>query len=411
MKPLLTLLAFCCISAAETFNRDLYEALAIDAENREDFNASAEYNRIIYEKTSDRTNRDRQIEALLRAERYNDAILEARKGLLRGDTYFLRRVLAIAYYGKRDMPNAIGNAKILTRMTRQADDYILLGDFYLIYNENRNAFNAYQKAYLLSYSETAIDKMAAVLVDRLRNEKDAIAYYETHIVERGCSEYLCMRLASLYAKGSNAGGVASAYKRVYKLRPDPTIGQKIVELYLMDKNYKRLIKWLEETSFNDEILLELYRNEKRFKKAAKIALALYKKSEKIDYLALSAMFEYESGDANNQALIKKTVQSLEKVVAVEKNHIYLNYLGYLLIDHDVDIERGIAFVVQALKIDPNNLYYADSLAWGHYKMGRYKEAYELIAKVAAKENKDSTVIEHYNKIKESYEQSLIESKK
>ncbi|MDR2638683.1 MAG: hypothetical protein LBC09_02465 [Helicobacteraceae bacterium] len=411
MRAFLLLAALAIVSFAAEYSRDLYEIMAIDAENRADFNASAKYRRAIYINDGDQASRLRWIEALLRTERYEEAITEAKKALKEGEDAFLRRALAISYYGKRDLKNAIIHASALARLDKTPENYLLLGDLCALDKQDSKALKAYRNAYAIAPSEGAIDKMATMLAERLNRQKEAIAYYETHIAERGCSEYLCSRLASLYAKANDAGGVAGAYKRIYRFRPDLLIGEKIIELYLIDKDYRSLTRWLEETRFNDEILMELYRNEKRFNDAAAIAAKLYRVGGKIDYLALSAMFEYEAGESANEELARRTVASLEKVVAQSKNHIYLNYLGYLLIDHDFDAERGVELVLEALKTEPDNVYYADSLAWGYFKLGRFKEAYDLIVKVAAKEKSDPTVKEHYEAIKQSYEQSLTKSER
>ncbi|MDR1452116.1 MAG: hypothetical protein LBI57_07300 [Helicobacteraceae bacterium] len=390
---------------AAVYSRDLYEIMALDAENRADFNASAEYRRAIYLRDDDKTNRYRWIEALLRTERYGEAIDEASSALKEEDDVFLRRVLTMSYYGARDLKKAIVNAVVLTQRERNIENFLLLGDLYALDRQDAKALKAYRTAYAIAPAETAIDKMATILAERLRKPKEAIAYYETHVAERGCSEYLCSRLASLYAKLNDAGGVAGAYKRIYRFRPDLVIGEKIIELYAIDKDYKSLTLWLEETRFNDEILLELYRNDKRFSEAAAIAAKLYRASGKIDYFALNAMLEYEAAKSADLDLAKRTANALEQVVAKSKNHVYLNYLGYLLIDHDLDAARGVEYVQQALETEPNNVYYIDSLAWGYFKLGRFKEAYALIAKVAAKEKNDPTVRKHHKAIKKSYEQS------
>ncbi|MDR0664546.1 MAG: hypothetical protein LBF86_03390 [Helicobacteraceae bacterium] len=409
MRSLLILAAAALAIFAAGYSRDLYEIMSIDAENRMDYNASSEYRRIIYINDGDKVSRFRWIEALFKAGRYDETIKEANAAIKEGEDIFLRRVLTASYYGKRDLENAIMNAKILAKQERSLDVYLTLGDLYALNKEDSKALRTYRSAYAIAPGDIALDRMATILAERLGKTREAIAYYETHIAERGCSEYICSRLVSLYAQSNNAGGAASAYKRIYKIRPDRLVGEKIIELYLIDKNYKSLSAWLEETRFNDEILLELYRNDKRFDKAAAIASKLYRASGKIDYLALSAMLKYEAGGDANIELAKQTISALEKVVATNQHHIYLNYLGYLLIDHDVDVERGVEYVKLALKIDPNNVYYADSLAWGYFKLGRFKESYDLIAKVAAEEKSDPTVLEHYDAIKKSYEQSLTKN--
>ena len=53
-------------------------------------------------------------------------------------------------------------------------------------------------------------------------------------------------------------------------------------------------------------------------------------------------------------------------------------MGYILIDNDIDVKEGIKYVEKALEFDPNNEEYIDSLAWGYYKLGKCKEAWEII---------------------------------
>ncbi|HIP62343.1 MAG TPA: hypothetical protein EYG98_07275 [Sulfurovum sp.] len=81
--------------------------------------------------------------------------------------------------------------------------------------------------------------------------------------------------------------------------------------------------------------------------------------------------------------------------------LYLNYYGYALIDHDVNIDRGIELVKIALKEKPKNTYYLDSLAWGLYKKGQCKEAYKIMKAVVAKEGLGEEEIKtHWDLIRE-----------
>jgi len=59
----------------------------------------------------------------------------------------------------------------------------------------------------------------------------------------------------------------------------------------------------------------------------------------------------------------------------------LNYLGYLMIDHDINVTEGIEYVKRALDKEPNSPFYIDSLAWGHYKLGECVDALRLIKQV------------------------------
>jgi cytochrome c-type biogenesis protein CcmH/NrfG len=80
--------------------------------------------------------------------------------------------------------------------------------------------------------------------------------------------------------------------------------------------------------------------------------------------------------------------------------IYLNYYGYTLIDKDIDIKKGMKILENALNQQPDNTYYLDSLAWGYYKEGECKKAYELMEKVVAQEGlKEPEIAEHWDAIK------------
>ncbi len=78
-----------------------------------------------------------------------------------------------------------------------------------------------------------------------------------------------------------------------------------------------------------------------------------------------------------KTVLKSVIKKFEDVLTVLDNHVYQNYLGYILIDFDVDINKGgLDFVNKALeKAPPNNLAYIDSLAWGgQYKLKQCKKS-------------------------------------
>jgi len=76
----------------------------------------------------------------------------------------------------------------------------------------------------------------------------------------------------------------------------------------------------------------------------------------------------------------------------------LNYYGYLLIDHDIDVEKGIVLVQRALELEPNSPFYLDSLAWGLYKQGKCFEANEIM-KFFGEQIYEEEVLEHIEAIK------------
>jgi tetratricopeptide (TPR) repeat protein len=63
-----------------------------------------------------------------------------------------------------------------------------------------------------------------------------------------------------------------------------------------------------------------------------------------------------------------------------ENHIRLNRLAYFLIDKDRNINEGLELVDKALALSPGNFEYLDTKGWGLFKLGKYKEALEVLQK-------------------------------
>ena len=99
-------------------------------------------------------------------------------------------------------------------------------------------------------------------------------------------------------------------------------------------------------------------------------------------------------------MIEKVVNYFDKALAGGiDDSIYLNYYGYTLIDKNIDIKKGMKIISDALVQQPDNTYYLDSLAWGHYKEKQCKKAYKMMKKVVDMEGLDEPEIaEHWDAI-------------
>ena len=78
----------------------------------------------------------------------------------------------------------------------------------------------------------------------------------------------------------------------------------------------------------------------------------------------------------------RIAELFEKSVYEANEAVYYNYYGYLLIDHDIDIKKGLELVLKAHELSPSSNYIIDSVAWGYYKLGDCKSAKEWMDKVA-----------------------------
>jgi len=89
-----------------------------------------------------------------------------------------------------------------------------------------------------------------------------------------------------------------------------------------------------------------------------------------------------------------TATFLQLLEADPDNGTAWNYLGYMLIDFDQDIDRGIEYVQKALRIEPNNPAFLDSLGWGYYKKKDFKKALEYLQRAVAAMDDDPTNYGH-----------------
>ena len=58
----------------------------------------------------------------------------------------------------------------------------------------------------------------------------------------------------------------------------------------------------------------------------------------------------------------------------------LNYYGYMLADRGVRVDEATSLIQRALKQEPNNGAYLDSLGWAYYKQNKLVEAEENLQK-------------------------------
>lgn len=85
----------------------------------------------------------------------------------------------------------------------------------------------------------------------------------------------------------------------------------------------------------------------------------------------------------------------KKVLATDPlNAAAFNYLGYMLADRGVQLDQSVEYIKKALKIQPNNGAYLDSLGWAYFKMSRYDLALAPMEKAAKLLSDDPTVLAH-----------------
>ncbi len=374
---------------------------ALRAEQLKDYESASELFYNLYEKSDKKEYLYRSLQSDLVLSN-NERVIKRVDDVLKGsqDDYILVRMKAVALIQMQKYEETKNILSKLVEKSNLVDDYIMLSDVYVKLDKFDMAIKYLESAYAQDYSEKVLDKMSIVLYVNLQRKKDAIAYLETHARVHGCSELICTRLLAFYSNDNNIDGILSAYLRLYKINSSEDVAKKIVQIYSYKREYLQMMNFLEESGSDDATLLQLYSNTKNYKKAFSLSDKLYATTGETEYLGQSAIFEYESAkNKSDKELLKRVTKKFENVVKDAKNPLYLNYFGFILIDHDIDVNKGVIYVQEALKIEPDSIYYQDSLAWGYYKLGRCEEASSIMSKVIKKDGEnDPEVLLHGQEI-------------
>jgi tetratricopeptide (TPR) repeat protein len=323
----------------------------------------------------------------------------------------LYRLLTLVELKQNYINKALESAKKALKIEPESMENIdLVASIYIIMKEYQKAIDLYNKYYTKHHDEQSLIKIASITYHKLKDVKKTVQILRSHTQFIGCSEKACTFLAEIYRQNSDLNNMAKIYANLYKHTKKSEYAQKAAEIYAYEKKYEKAIELLESSKTDNRLLLAILKQTHKFKKAAKLAKKLYDESLDSVWLAEYGIMLFESAkNKKDKKLLERVVDKLSRAIKEGLDEpIYYNYLGYLLIDNDIDIKRGIKLVKKALKSEPDSAFYIDSLAWGYYKLGRCEEAYKLMKKVIKKLGSDDEEIKnHLKKIKKCRRQNAL----
>lgn len=104
---------------------------------------------------------------------------------------------------------------------------------------------------------------------------------------------------------------------------------------------------------------------------------------------LLATARHQSGDYKSAETILRNI--LKKTPG---NPIALNNLGYFLLERDENIAEAHNLIQQAVRIDPTNSSYLDSLGWANFKLGKLDESEKYLKEALRYNPSSSNTYEH-----------------
>ena len=318
------------------------------------------------------------------------------------DSIEVKRLLIPLYLTNRQIKEAKKEAEFLIDASDNPLDLDLASNPYLYSGEFSRALELLNKAYSKTSNEDVLLRMVTIMDEYTHERKKAIQLLETHRrMNVVVSNQLYFKLLSLYVKENNIDGVLDIYKVLYEHDKQDRYLSKIIEAYAYKRDIDGAISFLEKNGEDNKTLYDLYKSKKYFDKALSLAEKFYKKENDPRWLAEKAILTFEKAkDKNDKEMIRKVVAYFDKAIAQGvDDSLYLNYYGYTLIDKDIDIEKGMKIISDALKQQPENSYYLDSLAWGYYKVHDCKKAYEMMKRIVAIEGlEEPEIAEHWDLI-------------
>ena len=168
------------------------------------------------------------------------------------------------------------------------------------------------------------------------------------------------------------------------------------ELGHVEEAVKQLQGQMKNTPADRDLYLsvaQVYIQAKQFgeaEQAVNKALGYSSKPEEQEYARFLLGSVYE-----RQKRYDLAEDQFKQVLAADPlNASAANYLGYMLADRGVRLEESVKYIQKALRLDPNNGAYLDSLGWAYYKMDRFDLAEPDLEKAAHLMSDDPTILEH-----------------
>lgn len=259
----------------------------------------------------------------------------------RPDALDVRERLAYAYAAKKEIPAAIAQLQeLVKRQPLKWEVYYMLGGFF---EENKDLPRAqanYEQALILNPKEQQLYLRLARLHLAQKHPEDAMK-----VLDRARDRF------------SGSARVPYFYGLIHSSR----------------KDYAKSVE--------------------SFEAAERMAKA---NEEQKDLLDSSFYFFYGSA-CERGGQFDRAVQLFRDAIKLNpENDEACNYLGYMFAEKNINLREAESLIKQALKAQPKNGAYLDSLGWVYYRLGRHIEALKHLGAASKTEaaKEDATVFEH-----------------
>jgi len=212
-------------------------------------------------------------------------------------------------------------------------------------------------------------------------------------------------LARLYEEAGNKERALANYEQALLLAPDrPENYLHTAEVQLELRRYDQAISTLEEARRRFPIPQITYSlaialsTAKRYSDALPIFEAALQEAQSSEEELIDGNFYFNYGATAEQAgLVDKAATLLRKSIELDPSKAAqaYNYLGYMWVDRNLNLDEAGSMIRKALEIEPDNGAFLDSLGWFYFKKGDLSRALtELLHAADLFNPPDPVVYEH-----------------
>ena len=215
---------------------------------------------------------------------------------------------------------------------------------------------------------------------------------------------LAIKLAECFQRMKDYANAIELVRRLVKGAPEKVEFRRwLAQLYISDRQHDSALKvyqGISKLNAADEYVLSyLWREKGEFEKAYQ-AIASAEKMEEgnekfldMDFYFSFAIICEKCGKIDEAIKRSRNAYDLDK-----DNASACNFYGYMLADYNRELPFAKALISKAIKLEPDNVAFLDSMAWVCYRLKEYKSALEFILKTYEKgglqEDSDGVIAKH-----------------
>jgi tetratricopeptide (TPR) repeat protein len=283
--------------------------------------------------------------------------------------------------------------------------YAKVADDYVLIDQVANAIPFYLRALELNKDNADIRYKLAQSLLKTGQRDEAIRNLEEMLKTNPLKFEIYEFLARLYEEGGNKKRALANYQQALLLAPNqPENYLHAAEIQLELKQYDDAINTLVEARKRFDIPQMTYSlaialsTAKRFSDALPVFEAALQEAVASQEELIDANFYFNYGATAEQAgFVDKAASLLKKSIELEPSKAAraYNYLGYMWVDRDINLDEAGTLIKKALEMEPENGAYHDSLGWFYFKKGDFGHALtELMHAAEIITPPDPVVFEH-----------------